>query len=158
MAREILIVWAGRQRRDAWEALCEDYRERIGRMVPVRDVPVRPHTELEGEARLAAEAEALERALPDPCWLVALDRRGRQLGSEELARRLREVREAWPHPLAFLIGSDVGLAPALRRRARERWSFGRLTLPHSLARLVLYEQIYRGLALAAGIKYHRPGL
>jgi 23S rRNA (pseudouridine1915-N3)-methyltransferase len=60
--------------------------------------------------------------------------------------------------LVFLIGSDLGLAKSVLDQARERLSFGPLTLPHELARLVLLEQLYRGLAISAGIKYHRVPL
>lgn len=95
-------------------------------------------------------------SLPEPCWPVALDRRGRARSSEALARRLETVRREWPHPVAFLVGSDLGLAPSVSDACREAWSLGPLTLPHQLARLVLYEQLYRALSLAAGIKYHRP--
>lgn len=155
MARELLICWAGRHRRDAWEALCADYRERIARWAPVREVVVKAKGTGEGRERRAAEGEALLAALPDPCWLVALDRRGESLSTDRLARRLAAVREEWPHPVAFAIGSDLGLAPEVLSAARLRLSLSALTFPHEIARLLLYEQLYRVLSIDAGIKYHR---
>lgn len=155
MAREYLICWAGRHRRDAWEALSADYRGRIGRWMPVREVVVKAKATGEGAERRAAEGEALLAALPDPCWLVALDRRGRALSTEDLARRLGKLKREWPHPVAFAIGSDLGLDPAVLDAARLRLSLSALTFPHEIARLLLYEQIYRVLSLEAGIKYHR---
>lgn len=152
------MVWAGRHQPDAWQRLCDRYRERIGRWIDVRELPVRVRGRGEGAARLEAEAQALLAALPDPCWSVALDRRGRARASEELATWLSGRIESWPHPIAFLIGSDLGLAPRVLESARERLSFGPPTLPHQLARLVLYEQLYRALSLGAGIKYHRGAL
>jgi 23S rRNA (pseudouridine1915-N3)-methyltransferase len=112
----------------------------------------------EGEARRRAEGDALLAALPEPCWTVALDRRGDAPTSAELARSFARRRREWPHAIAFLVGSDLGLDPALRAAARERWSLGPLTLPHELARLVLYEQLYRALSIEAGIDYHRASL
>jgi 23S rRNA (pseudouridine1915-N3)-methyltransferase len=123
----------------------------------VRDLPLRPAPG-EGAERLTAEAAGLRRALPSPCRRVALDRRGRALSSPQLADWLREQREAWPHPLAFLVGSDLGLDETVRAEADLALSLGPLTLPHLLARLVLYEQLYRALSLAAGMKYHRAPL
>jgi 23S rRNA pseudoU1915 N3-methylase RlmH len=117
MARELIVAWAGRRRRDAWDRLCAGYRERIGRWVPIRELVVKAKAVGEGRERRAAEGQAMLAALPSPCWLVALDRRGRSYSTEELARRLGEVRTDWPHPVAFAIGSDLGLDPAVLERA-----------------------------------------
>jgi 23S rRNA (pseudouridine1915-N3)-methyltransferase len=155
MAREYWICWAGRHRRDAWERLCSDYRERIERWMPVREVVVKAKPTAEGAERRAAEGEALLAALPEPCWLVALDRRGRTLSTEELARRLGKLKREWPHAIAFALGSDLGLDPKVLDSARLRLSLSALTFPHEIARLLLYEQLYRVLSMEAGIKYHR---
>ena len=104
------------------------------------------------------EATAIRRALPQPHRLVTLDRRGRAMDSRELAAYLQKGREEWPHALAFVVGSDLGLAPELVAAAHLSLSLSALTLPHQLARLVLWEQLYRGLSLTAGIKYHRAPL
>ena len=89
---------------------------------------------------------------------IALDRRGRSLTSEALSSYLRKSRDEWPHALAFVVGSDLGLAAELVSEAHLSLSLSALTLPHQLARLVLWEQLYRGLSLTAGIKYHRAPL
>jgi 23S rRNA (pseudouridine1915-N3)-methyltransferase len=154
----LLVCWLGRHRRDAWETLCKRYRERIEPMAAAREVPVLVKEGGPDAVRVEREAEALLAALPDPCWTVALDRRGRQRSSAELARWLEELRERWPHPIAFLVGSDLGLGARALTGARERLSLGPLTLPHELARLLLWEQLYRSLSIAAGIKYHRQPL
>lgn len=158
MSRELVILWAGRHVKDEWDAMCDTYRRRIRQMAPLRECPVRVRARGEGSERLAAEGKALQEALPDPCWTVALDRKGKMRSSLEMADWLRRLREEWPHPVAFVIGSDLGLADSVRKSARECLSFGPLTLPHELARLVLFEQVYRSLAINAGIKYHRPAL
>ena len=155
MTRELLICWAGRHRRDAWEDLCADYRQRIERWMPVREIVVKTKGTGEGRERRAAEGEALLAALPDPCWLIALDRRGKGLSTNDLARRLGTLQEEWPHPVAFAIGSDLGLDPAVLSAARLRLSLSALTFPHEIARLLVYEQLYRVLSIHAGIKYHR---
>lgn len=158
MGREILIAWAGRRQQDDWQRLCDDYRRRISRWADVREIPVKVRGGAEGERRLGEEGQALLGALPEPCWVVTLDRRGKTRDSPALARWLSRRIEQWPHPIAFLVGSDLGLSAEVRQAARDSFSLGPLTLPHQLARLVLYEQLYRALSIAAGIKYHRGPL
>ncbi|HVT14800.1 MAG TPA: 23S rRNA (pseudouridine(1915)-N(3))-methyltransferase RlmH [Thermoanaerobaculia bacterium] len=155
MGRELVILWAGRHQRSSWEGLCESYRRRVARLAPVRDVPVRSRSGPEDPRRRRAEGEAFAAAMPDPAWPVALDRRGEALTSERLAGRLARLRAEWPHAVAFLIGSDLGLDEQLLAGARWRLSLGPLTLSHELARLVLYEQLYRALSIVAGMSYHR---
>ncbi|HKH49064.1 MAG TPA: 23S rRNA (pseudouridine(1915)-N(3))-methyltransferase RlmH [Thermoanaerobaculia bacterium] len=155
MARELVIVWAGRHHRSGWEEICTDYRRRIVRWVPVRDVPVRARAAADDPQRQRAEGQALLAAVPDPVWIVALDSRGEMLDSGQLAERLARLRSEWPHPIAFVIGSDLGLDRAVLDAARWTFSLGRLTLSHELARAVLYEQLYRVLTIEAGMSYHR---
>jgi 23S rRNA (pseudouridine1915-N3)-methyltransferase len=162
VGRELVVAWLGRhQKRDRWETLCEDYRGRVARFAPVRDLPVRARAVGEGrenEDRLRREGEALLRALPSQTLLIALDRQGEMLSSERWATELRRLWTEWPHALAFALGSDLGLGQEVLRAARFRWSLGPLTLPHELARLVLYEQLYRALSIGAGMHYHRGPL
>jgi 23S rRNA (pseudouridine1915-N3)-methyltransferase len=87
--------------------------------------------------------------------VVALDPGGKMLDSEAFAERLRQLAETWPHAVVFALGSDVGLAREVLERADDKLSLGPMTLPHELARLVLYEQIYRAATIRSGINYHR---
>lgn len=158
MSREILVVWAGRHRRDDWDGLCERYRQRIARFVKLTEIPVRYRGSPDAPNRLQIEGESILSAIPDNAWTVALDRRGRQRSSREIATWMQRLQTDWPHPIAFLLGSDLGLDEAVLKGTREQLSLGPLTLPHELARLVLFEQIYRGFCIEAGIKYHRDPL
>ncbi len=158
MPREILVVWAGRHRRDDWDRLCDRYRKRLARQVKLTEIPVRVRGQADESDRLQREGEALLTAVPAQTWTVALDRRGRVRSSREIARWLQKLQTEWPQPIAFLLGSDLGLHQSVRDSVREELSLGPLTLPHELARLVLYEQIYRAICIAAGIKYHRDPL
>jgi 23S rRNA (pseudouridine1915-N3)-methyltransferase len=158
VGREILVVWAGRHQRSAWEDLCADYRRRIERFVRpdgVRDLPVRARENAADPGRRRAEGRALLAALPEPCWSIALDPRGPAVDSEGFAADLAGRRRSWPHAVAFLIGSDLGLDPEVRGAARQVLALGPLTLSHELARLVLYEQLFRALSIEAGMSYHR---
>ncbi len=153
--RELAVVWAGRHQRSNWEELCASYRQRIERLAVVRDVPVRARVAPDDPQRRNAEMLALLEAVPPSSYCVALDSRGEALASSALAGRLNRLRGEWPHPIAFLIGSDLGLHPELVAQARWVLSFGPMTLSHELARVVLYEQLYRALSIEAGMSYHR---
>lgn len=149
------MLWAGRHQRPEWEDLCGDYRQRIERELPVEDRMIKAGGGGNDPGRMDAEGEALLAALPDPCWSVALDPRAKPAGTRELAREMQRLRDEWPHPIAFLIGSDLGLPEAVLKAVRHRMSFGKLVFGHELARLVLYEQLYRSISIGRGIKYHR---
>jgi 23S rRNA (pseudouridine1915-N3)-methyltransferase len=155
LARELVILWAGRHHRSSWEELCSSYRQRIARMMPIRDVPIRARGGADDPQRRRAEGQALMGALPAPAWTVALDSSGEMPDSEQLAGHLSRLKAEWPHPIAFLLGSDLGLDPEVVGTARWVLSLGRLTLSHELARTVLYEQLFRALSIGAGMSYHR---
>lgn len=123
--------------------------------MPVRDVPVRARGGADDPQRRKVEGQALIAALPTPAWTVALDSGGEMPDSEQLAGHLARLKAEWPHPIAFLIGSDLGLDPEVVGAARWVLSLGRLTLSHELARTVLYEQLFRSLSIGAGMSYHR---
>jgi 23S rRNA (pseudouridine1915-N3)-methyltransferase len=158
VSRALYVLWAGRHLRPEWEALCADYRKRLTREHEVRDQLIKARCAPEDPARRRLETQALLAAAPPQAYTIALDPRGRTLSSEELAAELERLVVEWQHPIAFLIGSDLGLDPELAAGARATWSFGRMVFGHELARLVLYEQLYRALSQRRGIKYHRAAI
>lgn len=158
MARELVILWAGRHHRSGWEEICSTYRRKIAPMTTVRDVPVKVRAASNDPQRLRIEGQALLAALPRPSWPIALDSRGEIVDSTQLAERLTRIKAEWPHPVVFVIGSDLGLDPAVLDEARWVLSLGRLTFSHELARAVLYEQLFRTLTIEAGMSYHREPL
>ena len=117
--------------------------------------------ELEEKRRLPpAELKAREAALilgarPAGARLVALDQRGSEWSSRELADRLRNWRESGVGALAFAIGGAEGLGAAVTERAEMVLSLGAMTWPHLLARCMLLEQLYRAQQILAGHPYHR---
>ena len=86
--------------------------------------------------------------------IVAMCIEGRQISSEELAQFLAQRAGSGAGDVAFVIGSSHGLAEEVKRAAL-KFSMGRITMPHQLARLVLTEQIYRACTINAGMKYHK---
>src|SRR3546814_18284860 len=97
----------------------------------------------------------LFRSLPKNAQVVALDGRGRQHSSEQLAVRMEHWR-GLGRDLAFLVGGPEGHAADVIARAAEQWSLGPLTLPPMLVPLVLAEQLYRAFAPLANPPYTHP--
>jgi len=117
----------------------------------VKDEPLDRGTPAEIRRR---EGERLLGAL-DGWTVVALDRAGRAIDSEGLAALVGRLEEVPPQRTAFVIGGAEGLDAAVLERAAERLALGAITLPHQLARVVAAEQLYRALAIRAGLPYHR---
>ena len=156
MSAGVSVVWVGRRPAAPWEALAEEYATRIARFVPFEEVRVRPSSGRAhaGAQALAREAAAvLEHVSPGDA-LVALDEHGRQRTTLDFAGWLGRQRDAG-RAVVFVVGSDLGLAEAIKVRAHERMSLSAMTLPHALARVLLLEQLYRAFDLLAGGRYHR---
>jgi 23S rRNA (pseudouridine1915-N3)-methyltransferase len=90
------------------------------------------------------------RRIPDRAWVSVLDREGEEYDSIEFSRFLEERRQAG-RDVCFVIGGPRGIDLG---GVHHRFSLGRLTLPHQLARVVLLEQLYRGHKILAGEPYH----
>lgn len=104
---------------------------------------------------LDREGRAILSSVRKGAAIVALCVEGKQISSEELADYLAERAGSGAGDVAFVIGSSHGLADEVKRAAALRFSMGRITMPHQLARLVLTEQIYRACTINAGMKYHK---
>lgn len=158
---KIQVLWFGRPGRSPFEDQITTYRRRVSRRWPAEDVALKPdrrRRERDPVGALDHEAELLLHRIPEGFVHVALDERGREMTSPELARFLRDLHETATTGVALTIGSDLGLARRVRSAARRTWSLGRLTLPHLLARLVVWEQLYRASDILAAGRYHRCGL
>lgn len=102
----------------------------------------------------AAEAARIQAAVPAGFALVALDERGKDWTTQQLADQLGRWRDAGDS-VAFVIGGPDGLDETFRRSARLQLRLSSMTLPHALARVVLAEQLYRAWSILAHHPYHR---
>lgn len=135
----------------------DDYLKRLRRFFPVEvvEVPEQDLNRRSPEEVLAAEARKILKRIPSGAYVVALDReRGEPVSSEKLARRLNSLGLSGRSHVAFILGGPLGLSPEVLKRADALVSFGPVTLPHALARVVLLEQLYRAAKIHRGEKYH----
>ncbi|HEX9811216.1 MAG TPA: 23S rRNA (pseudouridine(1915)-N(3))-methyltransferase RlmH [Burkholderiales bacterium] len=154
---KIHLVAVG-ERAPAWvEAGYHDFAKRLTgqpRLV-LRQIKAGRRTKGADIARVVrAEGERLLAAVPKGSYVVALDRAGRELSTDELAAELR-ARMARGGDMALLIGGPEGLSDECLACAHARWSLSRLTLAHPLARVVAAEQIYRAWSIINELPYHR---
>lgn len=149
----LTIAAVGRMRPGPEKALYESYAQRLVWPLALREVEER--RKLPAAERMAREAELLLAACPRAATLVGLDRQGKTLDSASFAAWIAAHRDAGAGELAFLVGGAEGHAEALLKRCRLVLSFGPMTFPHLLARIMLVEQLYRAQQILAGHPYHR---
>ena len=135
----LTIASPGRFRDGPERTLFERYRGRIRWEVELREVEARGRRAPAEMVR--REAELLAACRPAGAYVVALDAGGRNLSSEDFARRLGELRDRGSREVVFLIGGADGLAPSLVAGADLVLAFGSATWPHLLVRAMLVEQI-----------------
>ncbi len=154
---KIKLIAVGRLKDAYLRAMVDDYKTRIGRfakleIVEISDQPNRPGEE---EKAKGIEFERAGRYIKSTDYLVALDARGREMSSRELAPFLEEAAVKGKGEIAFLIGGSLGLHEKAFERADFVWSFSHLTLTHGFARALLLEQVYRAFKIKAGEPYDK---
>jgi 23S rRNA (pseudouridine1915-N3)-methyltransferase len=140
------IAWIGKTKEAAIRELTTEYLKRISRYVEAES------HELTGEPALLDLTES-QRGRTGPV-LILLDGRGRQFTSEEFAELLRDQQDRGTQNLCFAVGPADGFTDKARASADLILSFGKMTLAHELARIVLLEQIYRAFTILKGHPYH----
>lgn len=154
---KIRVLAVGAERSGLFEPAIDEYMSRIRRVVPVaiEEVPASRKGGNDPARAKGEEGEALVSRLRKGELVVALDERGEQLDSEAFAQEILQGAMNQGRDLVFLIGGAEGHGERVRERADRILALSRLTLPHRLARLVLVEQIYRGLSILRGEPYHK---
>lgn len=154
---QLLIVAVG-HKMPAWiEQGFDEYAKRMPPELRIVLKEIRP--EQRSSSRTAAtvmqlEAARIEAALPKQCRIIALDERGKDWSTVQLA----EALTGWQREggaVALLIGGADGLDPALKQRADMLLRVSSLTLPHGMVRVLLAEQLYRAWSITRNHPYHR---
>ena len=139
---KLFVIAEGRIKERELRAVANDYLGRLTRYVRCEEI----------EAR---DAAGLAKAIPEGAFVVALEVDGERITSSELSLRLERWGARGKGLVAFLIGGAEGIPKALSERADLRLSLSSFTLPHRLARVVLFEQLYRAMTLQRGEPYAR---
>lgn len=158
---KVSVYWFGKPARSPYEAQVEDFRRRVSRRWPAQDVALKPAPnirEADPAAALIREAETVLAKVPPRWQMVVLDERGQSRTSIEFAHLVQATERQAPQGVAFVLGSDLGISSSLRDRADVVVSLSSMTLPHLLARLMVWEQLYRATDILGPGNYHRAGV
>ena len=137
-----------------------EYSKRLGGLCRFELIELKEHklpdspSDTEIEAALEEEGKRILALLSPRAYKIALCVEGKQLSSEEFAKKL-DVASAERGELVFIIGSSFGLSGKVKAACDMRLSISEMTFPHQLMRVVMAEAIYRALNILKGTKYHK---
>ena len=157
----VTVIAVGRLKPGPEKQLAEDYQTRasgLGRKAGITRIGVSEFAESQASSapsRMAEEARLIASALPPKAFAVVLDERGKAMASEAFAGLLRKTLDNGTPDMAFLIGGPDGHAAETRGAADLLLSFGPMTWPHRMVRVMLFEQIYRAVTIMVNHPYHR---
>lgn len=157
----ITIITAGKLKEKYLKQGIAEYAKRLTtytkiNMVEVADEKTKESmSDIEIEAVRKKEGDRILAHIRPDTYVITLEIEGRKLTSETLAQQIDDLATYGKSKVAFVIGGSLGLSKAVRQRSNFALSFGNMTLPHQLMRLVLVEQIYRAFRINRGEPYHK---
>ena len=158
---QIRIIAVGKIKERFLQEGIAEYERRLRPYVKLRIVELAdekrpasasPATE---SAAMEKEGERIIGAIPDGSYVIALDVKGQGWSSQDLAASFAERELSGRNTIAFVIGGDLGLDPAVLARSDIRLSLSKMTFTHPIARFILMEQIYRACRINSGEPYHK---
>ena len=158
---KIKVVTVGKLKEKYLKDGIAEYTKRISRFSKLEMIELSDErtpdkaSESEKQKILEIEGQRILSKVGDRDFVIVLAIEGKTFSSEEFSQQLEEASIKGFSTLTFIIGGSLGLAPIIKKRANLSVSFGRLTLPHQLMRLVLVEQIYRAFTIQQGSPYHK---
>ena len=138
-----------------------EYTKRLSRFCKVQVVELIDEktpenaSEAQNNQIMAREGERIQAKIGSRDYVIVLAIEGKQFPSEEFSQKLEAIAVNGYSDITFIIGGSLGLSKSIKQRANLKMSFGLLTLPHQLMRLVLIEQIYRTFMIQQGSPYHK---
>ena len=156
----ISVICVGKLKEDYLKSAIAEYSKRMSRFanfeiieVPDQKIPDNAGKKLE-EQILKKEGELILSKIRNNSYVIAMCVEGNLISSEELAEEIKNISMSGSS-ITFIIGGSLGLCDNIKKRADNRISFGKITLPHQLMRVVLSEQIYRAFKINANEAYHK---
>ena len=158
---EITLIAMGKLKEKFYLSAAAEYEKRMKGYCQFKLLEL-PETRLpedpspaEIAAGLEKEADLILSKVTKGAWLCVLTPEGKLLSSEDLARKMKDVKLSGRSSACFIIGSSFGMSPRVKERADFKLSMSPMTFPHHLARVMVLEQLYRAEAIQAGSKYHK---
>ena len=154
------LICMGKLKEKYWRDAAVEYEKRLSRFgkwetIELPDLPEPSNSSPAIEEQIKKkEGDAILSKVRDGDVVVCLCIDGKQMDSVQLSKKLTELIDTGRR-VVFVIGGSLGLSDEVVRRAQLKLSFSPMTFPHQLARIMLLEQTYRALKIAAGERYHK---
>ncbi len=158
---KVTVIAVGKLKEAYLRDACAEYIKRLGAYAKVNIVEINEYrccdnpSAAEIAAVLEKEGEAIAAKIPKGAYVVPLCIEGKQLSSEAFSQQLETAALSGTSELVFIIGGSFGMDEKVKQLGSLRLSFGKITLPHQLMRVVLLEQIYRAFSIANHTKFHK---
>lgn len=158
---KVNIIAVGKLKEKYLKDACEEYLKRLKAFSSVKIIEVAEYrcsdnpSKQETENVKLKEGEQIISKIPKGSYVIPMCIEGETLSSEEISKKIEEVSVNGFSEITFIIGGSFGLSDEVKSLGGLRLSFGKITLPHQLMRVVLLEQIYRAFSISNGSKYHK---
>lgn len=158
---KITIIAVGKIKEKFFADAILEYKKRLSKYADVKIVEVKDEKTKENasehEKEIIKDTEGLRiiEHIPSSNYVVAMDIKGALYSSTELANTIKEKTGNSISHFTFIIGGSLGLSKLVLEKADLKMSFGKITLPHQLFRVVLLEQIYRSFRINTNAPYHK---
>ncbi len=158
---KITLVTVGKIKENYLRDAVAEYVKRLGKyckleVIETADEKTPDHaSETVEEAIRAKEAERILRYIREDAFVITLEILGKQLSSEELAKKIETLGVQGKSHIIFVIGGSIGLGKEVLDRSDYALSFSKMTFPHQLMRVILLEQVYRSFRIINGEPYHK---
>lgn len=143
----INVVCVGKLKEKYWTDAVNEYVKRVSRFGEMKII------ELPERKTLAEEAKDI--LLKVKGYVVLTDVQGELVTSEGIAELTQNALNRGASEVTFVIGSSEGVDEEVKQKANKRISFGRVTFPHQMMRVIVCEQVYRALTILNGVTYHK---
>lgn len=156
----VTIVTVGSLKEGYLREAVAEYKKRLSQYARVDEIEIKEErisnedNRAEIESALSREADKILSAIPKDSYKIALCVEGKQYSSEELARLIGEGCDRGGK-ISLVIGSSYGLSERVKKECDVRLSFSKLTFPHQLMKVILFESLYRSFTILAGKRYHK---
>lgn len=158
---KITVITVGKIKEKFFRDAIDEYQKRLSRYCKLSIIEVADEktpdnaSELQERQIKKKEGERIIAKLSDSAYTIALAIDGKNLDSVSFARKIENLGVGGESHLQFIIGGSLGLADEVLKRADDKLSFGAMTYPHQLMRVILLEQIYRCYRIIHKEPYHK---
>lgn len=153
---KINIYCVGSMKEGMFSDAYREYIKRLSRYcsLSITEIKEEKIQNMNPEQAILNESNNIIKKIKEVDYIILLDIKGEEYSSEDFSKMIKEKIDDGVSPIDFIIGGTLGVSQELKNLANLKVSFGKITLPHQLARIVLLEQVYRSFKIIKNEPYH----